>query len=205
MATHSTVLAWRIPGIAETGGLTSMETQRVGHDWSGLAAAAGLHCCSGLLYFQREGATLWWQYTSFSILCFSWCRSQALWHSCSVVVAHQLSCPRAFSVFPNQVSNTYLMHWIKRDNTLEGILNKSLLHETWHHGLFRRRLIEDCPCFKQPPEIRTDWSSPPKGLYRILKLSCHVALFLLQFLNPTLDRSFQRAGLSLASLLSIRQ
>ena len=32
MATHSTVLAWRIPGIAETGGLTSMETQRVGHD-----------------------------------------------------------------------------------------------------------------------------------------------------------------------------
>ena len=58
MATHSTVLAWKIPGIPETGGLTSMETQRVGHDWSDLAAAAGLHCCSGLLYFQRAGITL---------------------------------------------------------------------------------------------------------------------------------------------------
>ena len=58
MATHSTVLAWKIPGIPETGGLTSMETQKVRHDWSDLAAAAGLHCCSGLLYFQGAGITL---------------------------------------------------------------------------------------------------------------------------------------------------
>ena len=39
MATHSSVLAWRIPGTAEPGGLPSMESQRVGHDWSDLAAA----------------------------------------------------------------------------------------------------------------------------------------------------------------------
>ena len=32
MATHSSVLAWRIPGTAETGGLPSMESHRVGHD-----------------------------------------------------------------------------------------------------------------------------------------------------------------------------
>ena len=32
MATHSSVLAWRIPGTAETGGLQSMESHRVGHD-----------------------------------------------------------------------------------------------------------------------------------------------------------------------------
>ena len=32
MATHSSVLAWRIPGTAEPGGLPSMELQRVGHD-----------------------------------------------------------------------------------------------------------------------------------------------------------------------------
>ena len=126
-------------------------------------------------------------------------------HSGSVVVAHRLSCPGAFTIFPNQDSNAYLKHWIKRENTLEGIWNKSLLHETWYHGLFMRRNIEDCPCFKQPPEIRTDWGCPPKGSYRILKLSCHVALFLLQFLNPTLDHTFQRAGLSLDSLISIHQ
>ena len=40
MATHSSVLAWRIPGMGEPGGLPSMGMQRVGHDWSDLAAAA---------------------------------------------------------------------------------------------------------------------------------------------------------------------
>ena len=37
---HSSVLAWRIPGTGEPGGLSSMGSHRVGHDWSGLAAAA---------------------------------------------------------------------------------------------------------------------------------------------------------------------
>ena len=40
MATHSSVLAWRIPGTEEPGGLPSMGSHRVGHDWSNLAAAA---------------------------------------------------------------------------------------------------------------------------------------------------------------------
>ena len=39
MATHSSVLAWRIPGVGEPGGLTSMDSHRVGHDRSDLAAA----------------------------------------------------------------------------------------------------------------------------------------------------------------------
>ena len=40
MATHSSILAWRIPGMGEPGGLPSMGPHRVGHDWSDLAAAA---------------------------------------------------------------------------------------------------------------------------------------------------------------------
>ena len=40
MATHCSVLAWRIPGTAEPDGLPSMGSHRVGHDWSDLAAAA---------------------------------------------------------------------------------------------------------------------------------------------------------------------
>ena len=40
MATHSSVLAWRIPGTGEPGGLPSMGSHRVGHDGSDLAAAA---------------------------------------------------------------------------------------------------------------------------------------------------------------------
>ena len=40
MATHSSILAWRITGIEEPGGLPSMGSLRVGNDWSALAAAA---------------------------------------------------------------------------------------------------------------------------------------------------------------------
>ena len=39
MASHSSVLAWRIPGTGEPGGLPSMGMHRVGHDWRDLAAA----------------------------------------------------------------------------------------------------------------------------------------------------------------------
>ena len=40
MAIHSIVLAWRIPGMVEPGGLPSMGLHRVGHNRSNLAAAA---------------------------------------------------------------------------------------------------------------------------------------------------------------------
>ena len=40
MATHSSVLAWRIPGTEEPGGLPSMGSHRVGHNCGDLAAAA---------------------------------------------------------------------------------------------------------------------------------------------------------------------
>ena len=53
MATHSSVLARRIPGTGKPGGLPSMGSHRVGHDWSDLAAAAA-YCIgvflSGLLH-----------------------------------------------------------------------------------------------------------------------------------------------------------
>ena len=38
MATHFSVLAWRIPGMGEPGGLPSVGLHRVGHGWSDLAA-----------------------------------------------------------------------------------------------------------------------------------------------------------------------
>ena len=39
-ATHSSILAWRIPGTGEPGGLPFMGSHRVGHNWSNSAAAA---------------------------------------------------------------------------------------------------------------------------------------------------------------------
>ena len=44
MATHSSVLAWRIPGTGNPGGLPSMGLRRVRHDLSDLAAATSEEC-----------------------------------------------------------------------------------------------------------------------------------------------------------------
>ena len=55
MATHSSVLAWRIPGTREPSGLPSMGSHRVGHDWSDLAAAAAAH-------FHHFYSTQYWEY-----------------------------------------------------------------------------------------------------------------------------------------------
>ena len=43
MASRSSVLTWRIPGMGEPGGLPSMGSHRVGHDWSDLAAAFSMY------------------------------------------------------------------------------------------------------------------------------------------------------------------
>ena len=53
MATHSSVLAWRIPGTGEPGGLPSMGSHRVGHDWSDLAADTMI-CSFNALYVPHQ-------------------------------------------------------------------------------------------------------------------------------------------------------
>ena len=70
MATHSSVLAWRIPGTREPGGLPSMGSHRVGHDWSDLAAAAA---CSVFPSPETPFPALWVpvaQLRSYSIIVF---------------------------------------------------------------------------------------------------------------------------------------
>ena len=52
MATHSAVLAWRIPGTTEPGGLQSMGSHRVEHDWSDLAAAGSPEGGTLSLYYS---------------------------------------------------------------------------------------------------------------------------------------------------------
>ena len=58
MAAHSSVLAWRIPGTGEPGGLPSLGSHRVGHDWSDLAVVVGLlHCSKRCDSFQNLEGT----------------------------------------------------------------------------------------------------------------------------------------------------
>ena len=49
MATHSSVLAWRIPGTGEPGGLPYVGLHRVGHNWSDLAVAVQIKAAQGFL------------------------------------------------------------------------------------------------------------------------------------------------------------
>ena len=62
MATYSSVLAWRIPGMREPGGLLSMQSHRVGHDWSDLAAAAAAESNIIHLNFWKD-----WEFSSLVI------------------------------------------------------------------------------------------------------------------------------------------
>ena len=65
MATHSSILAWRIPGTEEPGGLLSMGSHRVGHDWSDWAAAEAAAACKNesfsispsVIYLSTQGYT----------------------------------------------------------------------------------------------------------------------------------------------------
>ena len=58
MASHSSVLAWWIPGTGEPGGLPSMESHRVVHDWSDLAASAADQTTQSSLSFNLPLAQL---------------------------------------------------------------------------------------------------------------------------------------------------
>ena len=62
MAIYSNVLAWRIPGTGEPGGLLSLGSHRVGHDWSDLAVAAA----------EESGARTASQLLLSPILLFAW-------------------------------------------------------------------------------------------------------------------------------------
>ena len=69
MATHSSILAWRIPRTAEPGGLPSMGSHRVGHDWRDLAAAAA-SCQQGknLIAFKSQKSIKWLMFLSLCLL-----------------------------------------------------------------------------------------------------------------------------------------
>jgi len=114
MATHSSVLAWRIPGMGEPGGLPSMGSHRVGHDWSDAAAATAvfvyLFCiyptwCSLIFIFSlvsdidfgRGGFSF--IITSIFILCFSFSLFICYTFFCPIVLEYSVLFFFAFLLF----------------------------------------------------------------------------------------------------------
>ena len=104
METHSSTLAWRIPGMGDPGGLPSMGSHTVGHDWSNLAAAAAaevlpkwidkqivvltIEYYSVLQINELSSHEKKWKNPNGILLSeinksekAAWCRSPAIWHS----------------------------------------------------------------------------------------------------------------------------
>ena len=81
---NSSVLAWRIPGTGEPGGLPSMGSHRVGHDWSDLAAAAAAAVWdSGDVLYSDHGAITFIELLFQSCLLLSMCLMFQLNHEIS--------------------------------------------------------------------------------------------------------------------------
>ena len=95
MATHSSVLAWRILGTGEPGGLPSIGSRRVGHDWSDLAAAA------------------WWSEVKVAQLCSTLC--DPMDYTVHGIVQARILRVGSLSflqvIFPTQESSLGLLHW----------------------------------------------------------------------------------------------
>ena len=69
MTHHSNTLAWRIPGMGEPGGLPSMGSHSVGHDWRSLAAAAVIGITIEVIHSNSTTYDALWGYTYFYQLC----------------------------------------------------------------------------------------------------------------------------------------
>ena len=65
MATHSSVLAWRIPGMGEPGGLPSMGSHRVGHDWSDLSSSSSIAFVSSFVLKHVSSVCLFFFFFNF--------------------------------------------------------------------------------------------------------------------------------------------
>ena len=78
MATHSSVLAWRIPGTGEPGGLPSLRSHKVGNDWSDLAAAA-----AAAVPCTRQGGDTAVSTGRAVLIIYSWCLFWLVSH-CSI-------------------------------------------------------------------------------------------------------------------------
>ena len=100
MATHSSIPAWRIPGTGEPGGLPSMGSHRVGHDWSDWAAAAYCIFIASVSFpsFWQVVATLWCSVHTSHCVGFSCLVAQALEHA-------------GFSSFTSCALDLWLRNW----------------------------------------------------------------------------------------------
>ena len=122
MAPHSSTLAWRIPGTGEPGGLPSVGSHRVRHDWSDLAAAAtaGVYSHKGIIHGRKASICL-----SCCFCCFLASKSYPTLLQPHRLYPSRLLCQWNFpgkdpgvgchillqGIFQTQGLNPHLLHW----------------------------------------------------------------------------------------------
>jgi len=141
MATHSSVLAWRIPGMGEPCGLSSMGSHRVGHDWSDLAAAVKGMIFLVVIYgceswtikkaesWRTDAFELWYWRTHLRV---PW---TARWSSQSIL--KQTSPEYSLEGLMLKLKLQYFGHLIWRTNSLQKSLKVGKIEGRWewdHRG-----------------------------------------------------------------------
>ena len=106
MATHSSILAWRIPWTEEPGGLQSIGSQRVRHDWSDLAQ----HRTVGRKLWDITGTQRWKFFiiSGGSTLYWHPLRAQTWYRQIILMTTHK-KCIRYFSVCQHKITENMYM------------------------------------------------------------------------------------------------
>ena len=155
MATHSSVLAWRIPGTGEPGGLLSLGSHRVRHDWSDLAAAADSILKSRDVILPTEVCLV--KAMVFPVVmygCESWSIKKA---ECQRIDASELWCWRRLLRVPwtARRSNLSILKEISPEYSLEG-LTEAETTILWSPDVKNWLLGKDS-------DARKDWRQEEKG------------------------------------------
>ena len=160
MATHSSVLAWRVPGTGEPGGLLSMESHRVRHDWSNLAAAAAdtfkmIHC---LIYLLPKRPTIkranpedsvllktkhmWWITYDLQIVHYSPVgQGHGSWEKCPDFACKQQGRGRLIEDLTTSHKGVCIQVWCNLDGTVQRWMALSLVCEIKRCLLLGRKVM----------------------------------------------------------------
>ena len=153
MATHSSILAWRIPGTGEPGELPSIGSHRVGHDWSDIAAEAAA------VYIRKKHKS-WFhsfnvysvQFSSVTQSCLTLCYpknpstpglpvhhqlpefTQTHVHRVTDAIqpSHPLSSPSPPA--PNPSQHQSLFQWVNSSHEVAKVLEFQLLHHSFQRN-----------------------------------------------------------------------
>ena len=152
MATHSSILAWRIPWTEEPGGLESMGSQRVRHDWSNLACRGELRAEEG-----RHGSVLYTVFIFLSPLMvpfvFLSClrRELSSFLSCSIVTkSKSKSSEEKPQRFTFRLKKSHIS-W-KHSKVFTNAIDKNVHH--WTHTSSLKGLFQDAVRSRNPQAAR---------------------------------------------------